>query len=199
MRDRFIIALLIVLVLPYPSISETQEDIGVDLAGVKMAMVNIRQEPDIKSSIILKATKESVLVLIKRESLYGWYNVIDVESGQEGWINEKYVNIKYTTNKKKANLFTPEKIESISTPEIAIKNDSYKDIRLKVGSNVYNISAHSEINITHPIGTFEYYASAPLVLPSFGAQTFEAGYRYSWRFWIESRVGVGIGKRNKRR
>lgn len=159
----------------------------------------MRNEPDIKSPVILKATKENVLVLINREPTNGWYNVIDVESGQEGWISEKYVDIKYMINRKKANLFAPERIESLSTPEVAIKNDSYKNIRLKIGSDVYNIPAHSEINITLPVGTFEYYASAPLVIPSFGTQTFEAGYRYSWRFWIETKFGVGVGKRGRRR
>lgn len=141
--------------------------------------------------------KNQPLILKDTSGKGEWYNVIDIDSGVEGWVHGSLIDIHYTKERKKANIFTTEKISTIQ-PEVVIRNDSYKDLTLKVGNNTYVIEKHSEKAMLIDTGTFNYYASAPGVIPAIGEQTFEAGYRYSWRFWIETKRAFSIGKSGRR-
>jgi|GEM_PF-5777882 len=116
-----------------------------------------------------------------------WYNVIHVKTGEEGWVRENDVKIKYAVERKQIKLFETEKDPLLINPEILIINNANKDLKLKVGEKIYVINKQSQKTVNIESGTYKYHASAPEVIPCFGEQTFEGGNRYWWKFWIASR------------
>jgi uncharacterized protein YgiM (DUF1202 family) len=162
-------------------------DPGVDLCIVIKKIVNLREEPSLESRVLRKLAEGEYLVLLDRTPLGEWYNVIHVDSGDEGWIHDSTITIRYTNSPKATNPFRAEQVDSYSQPEIVVTNDSYKTLNLTVGSQKYSIppSATRAINVS--AGSYRYVASAPGVIPSMGTKEWEVGYRYTWRFWIVTR------------
>lgn len=83
-------------------------------------------------------------------------------------------------------IFYEEKIDDTSEPEINVKNDSYKKLTLKLGNSKFEIPANEGIKVPFSPGKFSYHASAPNTRSKSGEIIIKQGYRYSWKFWIES-------------
>lgn len=83
-------------------------------------------------------------------------------------------------------IFYEEKIDDTSEPEINVKNDSYKNLTLKLGNSKFEIPANEEIKVPFRPGKFSYRASAPNTRSKYGEINIKQGYRYSWKFWIEA-------------
>lgn len=165
-----------------------QRDYGVDVAIVNATMANLREEPNASSQVTLKLQRGAVLALVDRSPVGPWYNVIDVESSKEGWIHGNVIKVFYTTRQNSAPVFQAEKLANFGEPLVEINNDSDEQLNLRLGRQLHTIPVQTKKTIRLAPGAYKFYGSAPGVIPTFGTQNFEAGYRYTWRFWITTTI-----------
>lgn len=167
-----------------------------DIATVIKLNTVLRETPSEDGEKVLLLKKKATLALIDREDTDGWLNVIHVKSGKEGWIKAKHVSLVLSDKPTPQPVFNEQKIEDNVNPEIELENASYKDLTLKVGEDRFEIPKHTTKTVSIMPGDYKYYASAPGVFPALGNKDFRTGYRYTWKFWIETRAG--IGRRSRR-
>ena len=68
---------------------------------------------------------------------------------------------------------------------IKIKNNTTKNATINVGSKSYKFKPHETRTITNlKPGQYSIMASAPGVIPYVAVDNIEAGYEYSWEFYI---------------
>ena len=84
---------------PEPGFFPGTSDPGVDVAIVKVNLANLRKGPSTSNGILFEVKRGTRLVLVDRSPEGPWYNVIDVESGLEGWINGNGITLLYTRKK----------------------------------------------------------------------------------------------------
>ncbi len=148
----------------------------------------MRTGPGTGNSILMEVGRGERLVLLDRQPAGEWYNVIQIESASEGWIHASVITLVYTSKKSVGPIFGEERIDADSSPVIEVNNQSNEELNLKLGSSLYKIPAYSKRAVTLPVGAYKYYASAAGVMPAIGEHTFKIGYKYSWTFWIETKV-----------
>ena len=163
-------------------------DVGADLAIPVRSMVAFVEEPDASAATIRKVSERDTLVLIDREPRNGWYDVIDVRSGREGWVNQNDVEIIFTKHPEASAKFSEEYLGSDAAPKVDVVNQTSDSLDLKVGQTYYTVQPKSQISVPIPAGTFSYYATEPGVIPAMGKQEFKRGYGYTWTFWVETHV-----------
>jgi hypothetical protein len=164
-----------------------QKDLGVDYGIVIVSKANIRDSDSLSGEVIVQASQGDIVVLLNLSPINSWYNILHVESGEEGWIHESTISINYTKQKKADFIIPGERTGSFLPPSVTIKNDTNLVLTLKVGDTRYSFTPQQSHSITFKAGTFKFYASAPGVIPKFGEQTFQQGYDYSWTFYIVRR------------
>jgi hypothetical protein len=163
-----------------------RRDIGVDLAIPTRSTVSLLDGHESTSSLIRVVSERNVLVLLERVPQNGWYNVIDVQSGKEGWVKENDVKISLTNHPRPQARFTEDYVGSDTAPDVVVLNQTSGDLSLKVEGTFYTLKPHAQLPVSVPAGTFSYYATEPGVIPAQGRQEFKRGYRYTWKFWIET-------------
>jgi hypothetical protein len=171
-----------------PAYFSDKDDRGVDLALVTTNRANVRAGPGTTYTVSLQVEKGEGLVLVDRQPTGQWYNVIHIGSGSEGWVHASVIKLVYTRKRSSGPVFSAERIDAYSAPVIEVSNQSNKNLNLKVGSTIHNISPYSKKTITLSAGEYRYYGSASGVMPAIGEHSFEIGYKYTWTFWIETRV-----------
>ncbi len=190
--------LLIVFLSLFSFHTFAAQDYGVDVGIVTVQKTQLRSEPLKDSKSVASLKQSNIVVILDREENDDWLNVLDVGTAKEGWVLKKFLKIQYTQNPSQGANFQAESIPSLITPEVAIENASYKDLNLKVGSEIHQIQAHSHKTISIEPGMYKYYASAPGVIPAIGARAFDTGTRYTWKFWIETSYSRAGGRRTRR-
>ncbi|MGP8250786.1 MAG: SH3 domain-containing protein [Terracidiphilus sp.] len=171
---------------PKPAQPRPHRDLGVDVASPTYSHVSLMDTPDTNGAVVRSVTANDVLVLVDRTPSNGWYDVIDVRSGKEGWVSQDDVQISFTKHPEQAAKFTEEYTGSDDPPEISVENATSGVLNLKVDGNFYSVQPNSTISISLSGGSSSYYATEPGAIPAMGKKDFERGYRYSWRFWIET-------------
>ncbi|HTU51387.1 MAG TPA: hypothetical protein VMF56_12370 [Acidobacteriaceae bacterium] len=150
--------------------------------------VSLMSAPDSESALIKVVPRREMLVLVNREPRRGWYNVIDVPLGKEGWVNETDVSISLTKHPLRTATFQEEYAGMDGAPRINVLNKTGSNLSLKIGDTHYTINPRSELPVSVPAGIFKFYASEPGVIPVIGRQEFKRSYRYSWTFWVEKTI-----------
>ena len=164
-----------------------KSDLSVDLAVVAVKNLDLREQPNEYSTLVKTLEVGDLLVLVDREKTSGWYNVIDVESGKDGWVTASDVDVRLTQNQRPLTKLEETTSYSTSEPEIKIINDSNVTLYLTFGGSRYTISPNGSTNFTVTSGRYKFYASSPGVLPDFGEDYFQRGHIYTWRFYIITR------------
>jgi SH3-like domain-containing protein len=176
-----------------PEWIDTENDQGYDIAVNNYDGVFLRGEsPDTVSlgeplpTPIKRLKRGDRFVILSRTKTKNWINVIDLESGNEGWVYVSHVKIYYTRNPKSSvPEFQERRTASNRSPEITIKNDTDRTLSLRVGDQRYTIESYSSRTISLTAGTYKFYASAPRVYPLMGEKYWSNGSVYSWTFYIE--------------
>lgn len=160
-------------------------DAGVDIARVIVQKANLRASAYANSSVITELSKGNVLVLLSKEPSGVWYNVINVETSEEGWIHGNNIEVQFTNERQisKPTLARTTTERSDVNPYVIIKNDSEKTLYLKLGASRYVIEPNYTKRVDLTPGSYKFYASSPKVLPDIGEITFERGAYYTWRFY----------------
>src|ERR1700686_1760271 len=162
-----------------------ENDPGVDVAVVIATKANLREGPGTSSRVIKELNRGEMLALVKRTPVGPWYDVIDVRSSTEGWINGNTIRIKYTERKKAGPVFEERQTGTSDDPSIEVTNDSDSVLYLKVeGDERIVISPHATRKMTKRPGTYSFYASSPGAIPAFGQHDFRSGIIYQWTFYI---------------
>jgi hypothetical protein len=162
-------------------------DSGIDLAVVRAREGTLRERAASDSTALLSLKRGTVLALLNREPKEGFYNVIEIDAGKEGWVSRNDLQIRLTKNPRKESMFKDIETGTTADPQLLIINDSGKVLTVRVGSETYVIDPGGRRQMTLKPGTYPVYASAPGVLPNFGDETFKAGVDRSLRFYIEKR------------
>lgn len=126
------------------------------------------------------------LVILERSTTSDWLNVINLETGTEGWVYVGHVDVYFTRSPKATpNAFTEERSDNYSEPEITIKNLADRVMTLRLGRYLYKLMPNTERTVVLSPGPYKYYCSFPRAYPTLGEQNFSTGYRYTWSFYIE--------------
>jgi len=169
---------------PIPERKLSQRDLGVDYAVVTVSYANLRDTPSITSNPLLKLARGDILVILGSALSDTWYNVIHVESGQEGWIHSSTVEVNYTQNRKPLVQIPRTATGSSKNPALEVTNDTNRILTLKIEDTRYTFAPHEKQTLNLAPGHYKFIASAPAVIPDFGEESLETGYSYSWRFYI---------------
>jgi hypothetical protein len=169
-----------------PIQSKVHRDLGVDTAIPTHPTIPIMDAPTSDANRIRTASEGDVLALIDRGPTNGWYDIIDVRSGKEGWVNGDNVQISFTKHPKPAARFAEEYVGSDTAPDVMVLNKTSANLSLKVMGTLYTVKPNSNLRLAIPEGTYSFYATEPGVIPVEGKEEFRRGYRYSWSFWVQT-------------
>lgn len=163
------------------------KDPGIDVAFVNVARATLRTAADPLAAPVRDLPCRSLLVLVSREkTANGWYNVVDADSSDDGWIAAADVGVHFTALPREAP-FQQTKVGGDAPPKVTVTNDTDRELSLTVGEQRYRIAPKGNLEITISAGTHKYIASAPGVLPLAGTDKWDAGTLYTWRFYIATR------------
>jgi uncharacterized protein YgiM (DUF1202 family) len=166
--------------------SQEDNDPGVDVAIVTAQTANMRADASTSSRVLRQLQQNAVLVILDRTPVNGWYNVLDIKSSDEGWINQNLVYVRFTRKRATLPNFSEERMGTSEPPLIEITNDTSETLSLRIGAERYSIPPNTVRSLTHSPGTFKFYASVPDALPRVGEKTWQTGIKYTWRFYIRT-------------
>jgi hypothetical protein len=150
--------------------------------------VNFRTEPSTTSEIIKQITKGSQIFIISPTTIDGFYNVIDIETDQEGYLHSSFVSLEQRIEESEGGVFEPTgRIQAVN-PELKIFNNTSLTLTLKLGETKYFFKPQERKTITATPGKWYYRASAPGVIPDTGSDYFESNNAYQWEFYIVTGV-----------
>jgi hypothetical protein len=163
---------------------KNMKDAGFDLAVVVKDSA-IRETAAVKGKPLLTVKRGVFLSLVIREADKNWYNVVDADSGTEGWINGNDVVIKLTENKVTGPPLEEEDAVNNALPEVSVSNLEEKTtLRIRLNGKLYLIPPGTTKVVQLPAGNFKYYGWSPGIRPATGSRVIEKGKKYSWRFKI---------------
>lgn len=149
------------------------------------SQVNLREGPGTNFKILSKVPKGSYVLLTSDDNGQTYRKVLYVDKNIYGYVSNKYLtNIKKLEKDASGNLQAESRTYK-STADIKIKNNTTKNATINVGSNSYKFKPHETRTITNlKPGQYSIMASAPGVIPFVAVDNIEAGYEYSWEFYI---------------
>lgn len=164
--------------------SNVTDDINYFIAQVS-SQVNLREGPGTNYKIVSKIPKGSYVLLSSSDKGQSFRKILYIDKNTYGYISSKYL-----TNYQKLEEDASGNLQPVSrnykhTADIIIKNNSNKNATINVGSNSYKFKPHETRTITNiKPGKYKIMASAPGVIPYVAIDNVEAGYEYSWEFYI---------------
>ena len=179
----------------FPEWLSSENDDGYDIAVSGYDNISLRESAPEAASLgeplpppIKRLNKGDRLVILNRTKTRNWVNVIDLNSGKEGWVFLSHVKI-YFTKAPKSSVpeFQERRTGSTERPEVTIKNDTDRTLNLRIGDQPYTIGAYTSQTLTLTAGNYKFYASVPRAYPLMGEKYWSNGSLYSWTFYIESK------------
>ncbi len=158
------------------------EDLGIDVAIVSAEKASLLEQFNSTNSI-LQLKKGTLLALIDRTPKNNFYNVIDIATSIEGWIDRQFVSVKLTSNPNSSPTFEERKVDANVDPTLVITNQTEEILSLRFGGKLYTIPANAEKRIVVSAGTYKFYGSVPNAIPRVGEKYFPKGIIYYWRFF----------------
>jgi hypothetical protein len=166
--------------------------------GVTSQNVNLREGPGTEHNILKLLKQNSYVFIYSLEKFNDFYLVIDIETNIEGFVHKNFTNVLRAIDKNEEGIFEPiEKISNIN-PSIEIYNNTPKTLTLKMNDVRYTFHAYEKKTLEFSPGIYDYYASAPLVIPDYGSEKLENYYSYAWEFYIIT-TSSPISKKKKRK
>lgn len=163
------------------------EDPGFDLAVVVKDGA-IRETASVKGKLLSSVKRGDFLSLVQKEPSLNWYKVVEADSGNEGWIEGKFVVIKLTANKMTGPPLEEEVVAANLAPEVSITNLEEKTtLRIRLNGKLYLIEPGTTKTVKLTEGKFTYYGWSPGIRPATGNSYLQNGKKYSWRFKINRR------------
>jgi hypothetical protein len=146
--------------------------------------VNFREQPSMDASIMCTLNPGTQIFIVSLETDGDFYNIIDIQTNTEGYVNKKFVKIGTLLEENDQGIFTPNGKSTSYDPEIEIFNNTSLILTLKLNTQIYSFSPQQKRTLTVSPGTISYRASAPGVIPNFGSESIEGNQGYTWQFYI---------------
>lgn len=163
------------------------EDPGFDLAVVVKDGA-IRETVGLKGKLLANVKRGDFLSLVDKVPSANWYNVVEADSGTEGWIEGKFVVIKLTANKMTGPPLEEADATKNAAPEVSITNlEASTTLRIRLNGKLYMIPPGATKTVQLTEGKFTYYGWSPGIRPATGNNYLQKGKKYSWRFKINRR------------
>lgn len=165
-----------------------EDDITYYVAQVSTNL-NLREGPSADSRILAQIPKGYYVFLSDADKWESFRLVLYVDKGISGYVSNYYL-----TNYKKIDVDSSGSLQKeahtyASTSSVKLNNDCYKTATISIGTKKYTIAPYSSITATGiTAGKYKIIASAPGVIPYVGFDTIEAGYIYSWSFYITPKL-----------
>lgn len=164
----------------------TYADVDYYMAQVT-ADLNLRKGPGTEYDIVTRIPRGEYVLLSTADDGKAFRKVLYIDKNIYGYVSKSYLaNFKKIQEDSDGNL----QIETRnykSTADIKIQNNTNLSITIAIGSLTYTFSPHQTRTITDiKPGKYKTMASAPGVRPYIGFDTIEAGYGYSWVFYIKT-------------
>lgn len=166
------------------SYSYTYENVDYYLAQVKIEL-NLRSGPGTNYNIVSKIPKGSFVFLSTADAGNAFRKVLYIDKNIYGYVSKNYL-----TNLSKVEVDDSGNLQIQSrnyktTADIAIENNTNKTATIAIGDKSYTFSPHQTRTITDiKPGRYKIMASSPGVIPYVTYDNVEAGYIYSWEFYI---------------
>lgn len=157
-------------------------DAGVDI-GIAKTTTALFLRPTTHPTHIAVLQPGDRTILVSRDPVKGWMNVIQASSGHQGWVRAGDLTLHLTDS-------APPKAELQSTP-VAGDNLPVLSVTNSTGLPLYlhlsqldeiQISPHETKDITLPAGVHAFNAAIANAVPLFGYNEFPKGNKYSWNF-----------------
>ena len=153
--------------------------------GKVKSKINLIEWPTTDSDIIKSLNSGAEVFIISDKTVNGYYNVIDKISAEEGYIDEKFIDLLNEVENIKRELFNPSGLSnSIKTSELLIFNDAEFDLNIKIAGLTHKISPKKTKKISVKPGEYTIFAWHTGAIPYKGKQTIEPGQNYEKTFII---------------
>lgn len=157
----------------------------VSFIGKVKSKINLIEYPNQDSNIIKTLINGTEVFVISDKTVNGYYNVIDKVSAEEGYIDEKFIDLLKEVENNKEDFLTPSGLSnSIKISQITIHNDTDQVLNLKMGGTTYTFKPNQTKTIDIKPGEFSVFAWVIGANPYKGKQIIEAGQNYQKRFFI---------------
>lgn len=87
---------------------------------------------DRSPKVVRHISSNDVLVLVNRVASDGWFDVVDVKSGSEGWVKQREVKISLTQHPGQGPQMIEENVGSDVLPKVSVENSTGKVMNLKI-------------------------------------------------------------------
>lgn len=159
--------------------------LGQSYLGHTNQSANLRTGPNSENSLITIIPVNSYVYLFTSTTYNDYYHVIFIETNEEGYIHKTVVDIDEELQKSKEKLFQPLEHTINLKPQVEITNNTELTLHLKLNSETYSFDSHETRRITLSVGTYDFVASCPGVIPYYGSDQLESNTLYTWSFYIE--------------
>jgi uncharacterized protein YgiM (DUF1202 family) len=146
--------------------------------------VKLREGPGTEYSVLMTLKAGSQIFLYSLETENDFYYVIDIESNTEGYIPSTIVKLGDVVERSSTGLFSPSGRSAEYNPELKVFNDTRYNMTLRLNESVYEFSPQETRYLSVSPGTYEFFASAPGVIPTFGSDILQSNTIYDWHFYV---------------
>ena len=152
--------------------------------GTITKQVNFREGPSTLDNIISSLKPNTQIFIISLETENDYYNIIDIETDKEGYVNKSFIKVGKLIEKSNGSFISASGNSSNNDSEAKIFNNTSITMTLKLNTEVYRFSPKETKNIILTPGDYDFRASAPGVVPNVGVKNFENNRTYTWQFYI---------------
>ena len=161
--------------------------IGQSFLGSISKPVNFREGPGIEYRTIKTLRQGAQVFIFSSELENDFYNIIDIESNKEGYVNKSYITIERPLPKNTEGIFNPKGSTTTYNSELEIFNNTNKILSLRLNKEVFTFNPYEKSTLNLLPRDYKYIASAPLVIPDYGNESVKSSSAYSWEFYIITR------------
>ena len=158
---------------------------GQSYLGFFNKTANLREGPGKEFNILLTLNAGSKIFIISLDEENEFLNVIDIESGTEGFVHRDFAKAEDVIYTSPGSIFSATGKIDDENPVLTVKNNTSKILTLKLNKLVFTFRAGETRAISIPPGSYRVIASAPRVIPMTGTDRMEKNLSYRWSFYLK--------------
>ncbi len=151
------------------------------------AQVSLKEGPGNNYKSLLQIPKGSSVIVSSVDDTQQYRKVLYIDKNIFGYVNKNYLKNLQRLKEDSSGSLQVESRTYASTVNIKIENRTNKNTTITLGDQSYSFTPH-QIRIISNVnpGKYTIMASAPGVMPYVVVDNVEAGYEYSWVFFIKT-------------
>lgn len=158
---------------------------GQSYLGFVSKTANLREGPGKEFNILLTLNAGSKIFIISLDEENEFLNVIDIESGTEGFVHRNFAKAEDVIYTSPGSIFSATGKINDENPVLTITNNTTKILTLKLNKQVFTFEAGETRAISVLPGSYSVMASAPRVIPMTGTDRLEKNLSYRWSFYLK--------------